>query len=556
MPGLAVLRRYQRAWLRSDLVAGLVISALLIPQGMAYAELAGLPAVTGLYTTVVGLIAYAVFGPSRILVLGPDSSLAPVIAAIVLPLTVADDPWEAVAFASLLAIFTGLICIAAGLLRLGAITDLLSMPVRVGYINGIAVVVLVSQLPKLFGFSVTADGTIDAFVQFLEGLGDGTAIPAAIIVGGVSIAVILAGRRWFPRLPGILVAVLGSIAAVALFDLAIPVVGPLPSGIPTPTLPGVGFDDLGPLLVGAIAISLIAIADTSAVSRVFAAKLGDDVDPNQEIVALGVANVSAGFVQGFPTSASTSRTSVALSVESKSQLTGLIGAGVILVLLLGANNLISDLPSTTLAAIVVVASLALFDFGTLRWLARVRRTDLALSVAAMLGVVFVGVLEGLGIAVALSIAVFVWRTWRPYSVPLGRVTGRKGYHDVTRHPDASRFSGLLLFRFDAPLFFANASYFERRVHAAIAEHPGEVAWVVIAAEPVTDVDSTAAEMLDRLLDTCEHHDLCLVFAELKGPVKDRLHRYGLYDRIGDDAFFPTLGSAVTAYVAEHGEGGV
>jgi len=554
VPGVDVIRSYQGAWLRSDLSAGLVLTALLVPQGMAYAELAGLPPVTGLYTTAIGLFAYALFGPSRILVLGPDSSLAPIIAAVVLPLVIGDSPQEAVAYAAVLALMTGVISVAAGLLRLGAITDLLSMPVRIGYLNGIAVIVLISQLPKLFGFSVEAEGAVDAFRAFLDGLASGLTNWAALLTGLVGLAVMIVSRRWFPRFPGVLVAVVGAIVVVTVLGLAdeMPVVGSLPSGFPAPSLPRVALDDLGPLLAGAFAIALVSFADTASLSRSFSARIGQRVDPNQEVAALGVANLSVGFFQGFPISASSSRTSVADLVGSKTQLTGVIGGVAIIVLLVFVNDLFANLPSSILAAVVIVASFALFDLKTVRWLARVRRSDFALSAVAMLAVVVIGILEGLAIAVVLSIAVFVWRTWRPYSATLGRVEGRKGYHDVERHPDAARVPGLVLFRFDAPLFFANASYFEDQVELAIEDEPTPTRRFVVAAEPMTDVDSTGAEALTRVLDTLDRKGIEFGFAELKGPTKDRLGKYGLYNRIGSDRFYPTIGAAVSDYVRQTG----
>ncbi len=555
VPGVALVRNYQKAWLRNDLVAALILTALLVPQGMAYAELAGLPAVTGLYTTVTALLGYAVFGPSRILVLGPDSSLAPLIAAIIAPLVIGDSPAEAVALAGMLAILAGLIEIGAGLLKLGTVTDLLSMPVRIGYLNGIALLVLVSQLPKLFGFSTESDGFLDAIYEFVAGVVDGETVWASLLLGVATIAIMIIGRRIAPRIPWVLIAVIGAIAIVALLDLAeegVSVVGVLPSGFPSPAFPTVSWDDMGPLLAGALAIAIVSVADTAALSRSFSAKRGDRVDQNHEAVGLGAANITAGFFQGFPMSASSSRTVVAESVGSKSQLTGVISAIAIIILLIGANSLLADLPSSVLAAIVIVASFGLFDVQTMWWLLRVRRTDFAASVIAMLGVVLLGVLEGLLIAIAVSLAVFVWKRWRPHTAVLGRVAGRKGYHDMGRHPDAYQVPGLLLFRFDAPLFFANAPYFEETLLEAIDAEPEAVHRVVIAAEPMTDVDSTGAETLGLVLDELDARDIEFSFAELKGPAKDRLRRYGLYDRIGDAFFYSTLGDAVMKYAAEKG----
>jgi high affinity sulfate transporter 1 len=554
LPGLRLAGAYQRSWLWSDLVAGLILTALLVPQGMAYAELAGLPPVTGLYTTVAGLVAYVLFGPSRILVLGPDSALAPLIAAAVVPLA-AGDPEEAVALASALALLVGLVCIGTGLARLGTITELLSKPVRVGYINGIAIVVLVSQLPKLFGFSTDPNGFFDAIGEFVRGVADGETDPVALALGLGSLVVVVGARFVSPKIPGVLIAAVGATLISAGLDLAaegLSVVGVIHEGLPRPALPSVGLDDLTELSLAAVGIALVAFADTAALSTTFAAKLGDDVDPNQEIVALGTANIAAGFFRGFPTSASSSRTTVADAVGSKSQLTGLVAAAAMVILLVFATGLLADLPSATLAAIVIAASFALFDLDEMVWLLRVRRSEFVLSLATILGVLFVGVLEGIVIAVVLSLGNFVRKAWRPYHAVLGRVEGVKGYHDLERHPEADRIPGLVIFRFDAPIFFANARHFERELAAAIRRAADPVRWVVLAAEPVTDVDTTAAEMLVEVLDEFERRDMVFAFAELKGPAKDRLRKYGLYDRIGDDRFFPTLGQAINEYVDETG----
>jgi high affinity sulfate transporter 1 len=555
VPGINLVRNYQRRWVRRDVIAALVLTVLLVPQGMAYAELAGLPAVTGLYTTVTALLGYAIFGPSRILVLGPDSSLAPLIATIIAPLVIGDSPTEAVALAGMLAILAGLIEVGAGLLKLGTVTDLLSMPVRIGYLNGIALLVLVSQLPKLFGFSTDGDNFVDDLAEFVEGVSNGETVGASLTLGAATIAIMILGRRLAPRVPWVLVAVVGSIAIVSIFDLAddgVSTVGVLPSGFPSPSFPNVSWDDMGPLLAGALAIAIVSVADTAALSRSFSAKRGERVDQNQEAVGLGAANIATGFFQGFPMSASSSRTVVADSVGSKTQLTGVLSAIAIIILLVGANGLLADLPSSVLAAIVIVASFGLFDLATMRWLLRVRRTDFVASLVAMLGVVLIGVLEGLLLAIAVSLGVFIWKRWRPHTAVLGRVTARKGYHDIERNPEAYVVPGLVMFRFDSPLFFASAPFFEVKLREAIDAAPEQVRRVVVAGEPLSDVDSTGAETLELLLDELDALGIEFCFAEVKGPVKDRLRRYGLYDRIGEAAFFPTLGSAVKAYADETG----
>ena len=556
VPGVRLARGYRRRWLRRDVFAGIVLTTLLVPQGMAYAELAGLPPVTGLYTTVLALLAYAAFGPSRILVLGPDSALGPLIAAAILPLVGADgDPAKAVALAGMLAVLMGVLCIAAGLARLGLLAELLSKPVRIGFLNGIAVVVLVGQLPKLFGFGTNATGLLDELEAFIRGVVDGETVPAALLIGIVSLAVIIGFRACSPKVPGILIAVVGaSIAtgALSLTEHGVLVVGAIPGGFPTPTIPSVSFDDIAALVVAAAGLAFVTLTDTVTFSRVFAGQRGESVDANQEIVALGVANIAAGCFQGFPVSASASRTALADSTGSRTQLTGVVGATAIVVILVTDGGLARNLPQAALAAIIIAAAIQLFDLGSLRWLWRVRRSELFLSVAALLGVAVLGVLQGIVVAIVLSLANFVRRAWRPYDAVLGRIPDRKGYHDIDRHPDAAQIPGLVLYRFDAPLFFANAELFTRRVTDAVRARDDPTRWVIVAAEPMTDVDTTAAEILERLLDDLDARKVELAFAELKGPVKDRLRGYGLYDRIGDGHFYPTLGTAIDGYLAATG----
>ena len=554
VPGLRTRREYRRSWLGSDLMAGLVLTALLVPVGMGYAQAAGLPPITGLYATIVPLVVYAVLGPSRVMVLGPDSSLAAVIAAVILPLG-GDDPETAVALAGALAVLTGLVILVAGLARLGFVTELLSRPVQTGYLYGIAVTILVGQLPKLCGFSIEGRGLLTEARDVVQGVADGRVNRAALAVGLAGIVVILVLRRLWPKVPGVMVAVVVGIAAVALFDLeaqGVKVVGVLPEGLPTLALPRVDLADLGALFSGAIGIALVAVADTTVLSQSLAAQRDETVDPNQELRALGTANLAAGLFQGFAISSSSSRTPVAVAAGARSQLTPLVGAVTIALLLVIAPGALRDLPLPMLAAIVITAAIGLIDVAAVRRLWRVRRSEFVLWLAAFLGVALLGVLVGIFIAILLSLADFVRRAWRPHDAVLGREDELKGYHDIDRHPSARLIPGLLLYRFDAPLFFANAGYFRRRVRRLVVEAAQPVHWVVVAAEPITDVDTTAADTLHQLLEELRQEGVTLAFAELKGPVKDRLLRYGLFDAVGPDRFFPTVGTAVDGYVEATG----
>lgn len=554
LPGLEVLRTYRRAWLPRDVGAGLVLTAVLVPVGMGYAEAAGLPAITGLYATVVPLLVYALLGPSRILVLGPDSSLAAIIAATILPLAAGDEA-RAIALAGGLAIVSGAFGIAFGLLHLGLLTDLLSKPIRIGYLNGIALTVFISQLPKLFGFSVDGDGLIADAQGFVAAVVEGATVPIALALGLLAIAIIVTARWRGYGAVGIIVATVGTTVIAAVGGLAaagLDVVGPLPQGLPSLSVPAISIDDLAAMLAGGFAIAVVSLADTSVLSRTFAMRSGQRVDQDQEMIALGAANVGTAFVSGFPISASTSRTPVAESAGGKTQVTGVVGALAIVGLLLFAPGLTSNLPQPTLAAIVMIACTSLVDVAGLVRLWRLRPSEFILSIVCFLGVAVIGVVAGIFLAVGLALGAFFWRAWRPYSAVLGRVDGLKGYHDVSRHPEGRQLDGLVLFRWDAPLFFANAEAFREAIEAAIAARRDEISWVVVAAEPVTDIDMTAADMLDDLITTLAASDTHLRFAELKGPTKDRLKRYGLLARLGEDAFYPTVGTAVDGYVAASG----
>jgi high affinity sulfate transporter 1 len=549
LPGVRSLAGYRVAWLRRDVVAGIVLTTLLVPQGMAYAELAGLPAITGLYTTILCLIGYAVFGPSRILVLGPDSSLGPMIAATVLPILGSNgSPERAIALASMLALLTGAVMLAAGVARLGFVADLLSKPTQIGYMNGLALTILVGQLPKLFGFSTDANGLIHEAHAFVHGLVSSEAVGAAVAIGLLSLALILVLGHWLPRIPGVLVAVVVAIAASSIFGLAdrgVSLVGSLPKGFPPLTVPS-PISDLPLLVAGALGIALVALTDTISTASSFAARTGQEIDGNGEMIGIGAANVAAGFFQGFPVSTSGSRTAVAEQAGAKTQITGLVGAALIVLMLVLVPGLLKNLPNPTLAAVVIAASLSLADVpGTLR-LWRQRRVEFLLSITAFLGVALLGVLEGIAVAVALSILNVFRRAWWPYQTTLGQVPGMAGQHDLRMYPDAEQLPGLLIFRFDAPLFFANARTFRDQIRRLAATEP-RPKWIVIAAEPITDVDTTAADMLADIDDELNAAGTSLVFAELKDPVRAKLERYQLIGPLNPRHFFPTLDAALDAF---------
>lgn len=553
LPGLHTMRHYQLAWLRHDLLAGLVLTAVLVPVGIAHALASGVPAIAGLYATIFALLAYALFGPSRVLVLGPDSSLVALVIGVVLPLS-AGDPQRAMALAAMMAVVSGGLCLLAGAARLGFVTELLSKPIRYGYMNGIALTVLVSQLPALFGFSVAGDDLLGICRAFVEAVWAGQTNGASLLIGAGTLAVI----GWFQhshRLLGILLAVVVATLIVATLDLAaragVAVLGVLPQGLPAFALPAIGSSDLAAVLLGGLAVALVSFADTSVLSRSYAARTGQRVDANQEMVALGAANLAAGLFQGVPVSASTSRTPVAEALGARTQLAGVVGALAVAALVSLAPSLLEHLPRAALAAVVMASALALMVVADLRRIYRIQRWEFWLSMGCFAGVAVLGPIPGIGLAIGIAIIEFLWDGWRPHSAVLGRVDGIKGYHDIARYPHARRVPGLVLFRWDAPLFFANAELFRERVLAAVAASPTPVRWLVVGAEPITSIDITAADTLDELDAALHAAGIDFAFAELKDPVKDKLKRFGLFSRIGEQRFFATLGEAVSAYLKTH-----
>jgi len=553
LPGLQVLSEYQAAWFAGDLMAGLVLATMLVPVGIAYALASGVPGIYGLYATIVPLLAYAVFGPSRILVMAPDSALAPVILAVVLPLS-GGDPKRAVALASIMAVVSGLVCLLIGVLRLGFVTDLLSKPIRYGYMNGIALTVLISQLPKLFGFSIDGVGPLRDLVRIAEGILGGQANWTSFTVGASTLAAILLLKP-YKRIPGLLLAVVAATIVVDILNLAanagVKVLGPLPQGLPSFALPVISFAHLDDIIIGGGAAAMVAFADTSVLSRTYAARMRTRVDSNQEMIGLGAVNLATGLFQGFPISSSSSRTPVAEAAGAKTQLTGVVGAVAVALLLVFAPNLLKDLPNSALAAVVIAAAIGLFEFADLRRIFRIQPWEFWLSIVCFIGVAVFGVIPGIGIAIVIAVIEFLWDGWRPHYAVLGRVDGVRGYHDIKRYPAARRVPGLVLFRWDAPLFFANAELFHQRVLEAIAQSSTPVRRIIITAEPVTSIDVTSADMLAELEHALTESGIELRFAEMKDPVKDKLRRFELLERFGAANFYPTIGSAVDAYLQEH-----
>ncbi|MHB1138083.1 MAG: SulP family inorganic anion transporter [Microthrixaceae bacterium] len=544
-PGLATLRRYERGWLRFDVIAGVVLAAILVPQGMAYAELAGLPPVTGLYTTIACLVAYAVFGPSKVLVLGPDSSVSPLILASITPLLVVGDPGSAIVLAGMLAVLVGLIEIGLGVAKLGFVADLLSSEVRVGYMNGLAVTIIVGQLPKLFGFSTDADGFVDELRAFVDQFDERNT--TTLVTGLAVLAVLLALPRLTSKVPAVLVAVVGVTIVSAVLDLAgdgVVTVGTLPSGFPRPSLPWTDASDAVALLVGAVGITLVSLTDTIATASSFAARRGDEVDADAEMVGVGASNVASGLFGGFAVSVSGSRTAVADQSGARSQATGLVGAGLVALLLIVFNGLLADLPQTALAAVVLAAALSLMDLPALVRFAQLRRSSFVVSVVASAGVIFLGVLQGIVVAIVLAILLFFRRNWWPHGTVLGRVPELDGWHSLTAYPAATEPEDMVVFRWEAPLFFANAGQFRDQVLALVRER--SPSYVVLQCEAVTDIDVTAAEVLRDLDERLNATGVHLAFAELRDRLRDLIVRYGLHSTLDEHHFYPSVDVAIAS----------
>jgi len=545
LPGLALLRGYQRSWLRGDVLAGLTVAAYLVPQVMAYADLAGLPPVTGLWAMLAPLALYVLLGSSRHLSVGPESTTALMTAAAVAPLA-AGDPARYAALAGALAVLVGLLCLVAFAARLGFVADLLSKPILVGYLAGVAVTMIVGQAGKLTGVPVTG-GSIPAelasFVRHLPQTHLGTALFAAAIL-----ALLFLGQWRFPRVPIPLLAVLLATVAVVAFDLqehGIKVVGAVPRGLPTPALPDLG--DLRHLVLPAIGLLVVGYTDMVLTARAFADRGDGPIDANQELLALGAANLGAGVLRGFPISSSGSRTALGLAAGGRTQVHSLVTLACVAAVLVFAGPLLARFPTAALGALVVYAATRLVDVAGFRRLAAFRRSELLLALTALAGVLVFDILYGVLMAVGLSVAEMLHRVARPHDAVLGFVPGLAGMHDVDDYPSASTEPGLLVYRYDSPLFFANAEDFRRRALAVVDEQGAPVAWFVLNVEANVEVDSTGLGAMEDLRAELTDRGIVFALARVKQDLLVALTAYGLTAAVGPDRFFPTLPTAVAAY---------
>ena len=555
LPGVDLARSYERRWLRPDLIAGLTVGAMLVPQAMAYANLAGLPAVSGLYAAVLPMLVYAVLGSSRQLMVGPESTTAIMTAAAVAPLA-GGDPARYAALAAAAAIIVGIICLVAGLIRLGFLADVFSLPTLVGYLTGVGFLMIGGQLEELSGVPVSGDRFVSQAWSFLTNL-DQIEWPT-FLVGLGTLAFLIVLRVKVPRAPGALIAILVSTAfavVLGLEDEGIVLVGTIPSGLSGFTLPDLDPGVLTDLFPAAAAIAIIAYTDNILTARSFAAKGHYRVDDNQELIALGAINLTSGLSSGFPISSSGSRTAVGAGVGSRTQAAGAIAALVVVLILLLFRPVLENFPEAALAAIIIDAGLRLIDVGAFRRLARYRRSEAALAVLATVGVLTFGLLTGVVIAVILSLLVALGRAATPNTAVLGTVPGLDGYHNIERYPKAETVPGLIIYRWDAPLFFLNATYFRRRVRDLVTSADEPVRWVLIDAEAIADIDATGMQSMSQLCDFMEGTGVTLAFSRLRSRERLRLEEAGLEDRIGREHFFATTRTAVEAYLREQSRGG-
>jgi len=547
LPGLVFIRNYDRSWFGYDLLAGFSVAAVAVPIAIAYSQLAGLPPVHGLYASILPLVAYAFFGSSRQLIMAPDAATCAIIAATLIPLA-GDDSARYISLSMVLTIITGAFCIAAGVAKLGFLTNFLARPILTGYLNGIALSIISGQLGTLFGFSLKPAGFFRLLFEFFSKVGQTHYLTLAV---GIAIFVTLRLlKRLAPNIPAPLIAVVLGIAAASSFDLGgrgVALLGAIPAGLPALIIPTLYSSDWGPLALGAVGLALISFNSAMVTARSFAVKNRYDIDSNQEFIALGVADIGAGLLQGFAVSGADSRTAVNDYAGGKSQITGLVAAAVLIAVLLFLTEPLSLLPVTVLAAVLINAAVSLFDFRSLLSLRRISRPEFHLSLVTSLGVMTVGVLPGVLVAVGLAIIQLLTKASRPNDAVLGRIPGMDGFHDVNGQPEAETLPGLIIYRFDSSLVFFNADYFKNRVRKVIAEANTKPRWFLLDAESMPWIDTTGVAILDEVRNELAEKNIVLAVAEAKKPLRFMLDRTGLKERIGPDGFFPTLGAAVGAF---------
>lgn len=544
-PGIEAISGYQRGWLKHDLIAGVSVAAVALPTAIAYAEIVGLEPVYGLYAAIPALLAYAVFGTSRHLIVNPDAATCAMIAATLGPLA-ADKPEVLLSLSVVLAVFTGLFCLIASGLRLGFLADFLSRPVLTGFLNGVAISIFLGQIGKVLGFPMKAHGIIASFVAIVNNISQ-THLPT-LAVGLLTIAVMLASKKLLPRWPGPLLAVVAAIAVVKYMGLDVAVVKPVPAGPPQLRWPTFDPEFLQPLFGGALGVALVSFCNAMVVARSFAAKNHYEVDADRELAALGASQIAAGLCQGFAVSGTESRTAMNHAMGGKSQAAGLVAAAAMTAVLMFLTGPLRYLPMAALGGVLIVAAVSLFDVASLRRLWHVSKAEFSVAAVTMIGVIALDVLEGILLAVALSLLLLLRRSARPPDAVVGRVPGMKGFHALTDHPDAETTPGLLMYRFGAGIVFYNGSYFKNRILGLVAAHPG-LKWLVIDGSSVNTVDSTGAETVETLARELAQRGIRLGLAGFRTETRNMLERAGAMKAIPSDCVYPTLKSAMNAFSA-------
>ena len=550
------LPRYERSWLGSDLLAAAAVWAVLVPQAVAYAALAGAPPEAGLFTALAAGVLYAVFGTCRELEVGPSSTISITAAAALIPVAAAFPNQQYTVLLATLAVLTGVTLLLAGALRLGLVAQFLARPVILGFISGIGVVIIVGQIPNLLGISVES-GNVPETIWRIFGSLDEAGWRTAL-VGGVSLIALLGLRRLAPRVPWALVVAAAAVACSRAFDLAahgVAVIADVPTGLPSIEIPNVGLGEIGALTGGALALALVSLAESIGAARSLAASRGYEIDPNQELVALGAANVGAGLLQGFPVDASLSRSAVASAAGVRSRLSGIVVAVLLIATMLFLTPLFDGLPQATLAAIIVAAVIGLVDVRGFRRLWRIDQDDARLAVVGFVAVAVLGVLPGIVVSVVASLLALVRRAYRPRLAVLGRAVGEASadedyrFRSIDRHPEYATIPGLVLFRFTNELFFANASFFRDETLRLVAAADPRARTVLVDASPISHLDTTAAAMLDDLLDQLDGRGVSFELARVTATLEEPLRRSGLYDRLGPDRFHTSVHAGVEAFLA-------
>ncbi len=545
-PGLASLSRYDRSWLPNDLLAGVSVAAVAVPIAIAYSQLAGVPAANGLYASILPLVAYAIFGTSRQLILAPDAATCAVVATIVAPLA-AGNPERIIPLTMVLSMITGVFCIVAGIARLGFLTNFLARPILTGYLNGIALSIISGQLGKLFGFSVASAGFFRLMWRFVIKLGQTHWLTLAIGLGTFALLRLL--KHVVPKIPSPLIAVALGIAASYFFHLGahgVAILGSIPAGLPSLMIPKIGASDLGPLVLGAAGLALISFNSGMVTARSFAVKNHYEIDSNREFIALGVADIGAGLMQGFAVSGADSRTAVNDSVGGKSQVTSLVAAGLLVLVLLFLTGALSFLPITVLAAVLINAALGLFDLKSLIKLRHISRTEFNVSLLATLGVITLGVLPGVVIAVGMAMLLVLIRASSPRDAVLGRMPGIAGFHNIKDHPQAETIPGLMIYRFEAALLFYNSDCFKSRIRAHVKDASVTPHHFLLDAESMPLLDSTGAASLEEIIGELSGQGIGFAVARPNERFRLMFERTGLNEKIGAGNLFPTIETAVVA----------